>query len=119
MPEIPELPDFSDPSFAGEGRRRPPGRPNPKPGTDSLADLNFVRGTRIRVLKDNGRRGLVGYEGIVVQSYQGGVVVELEDDPLIHFRSEMRTGFVTSRTQPQRHFRASEVERVDPSPRAP
>ncbi len=119
MPEIPELPDFSDPSFIGEGRRRPKGRPNPKPGTDSLADLNFARGTRIRVLKDNGTRGLIGYEGIVVQTYQGGVVVELEDDPLLFFRADMKTGFATNMSHPQRHFRASEVERVDPSPRAP
>jgi hypothetical protein len=119
VPEIPELPDFSDPSFAGEGRRRPPGRPNPKPGTDSLSDLNFTRGTRIRVLKDNGKRGLVGYEGVVVHSYQGGVVVKLDNDPMLHFRSVMKTGFAANTIHPQRHFRASEVERVDPSPRAP
>ena len=114
------MPDFNnDPSFAGEGRERPPGRPNPKRGTDSLADLNFARGTRIRVLEDNGSRGLVGYEGVVVLSIPGSVVVELDNDPMIHFRMNMATGFAEPKRAPQRHFRVTEVERVIPSPRAP
>ena len=104
--------DFSDPSFDGEGRRRPKGRPNPKPGTDSLSSLNFARGTRIRVLEDNGRRGLVGLEGVVIQSFPGSVVVELENDPLLRHRAEMASGFALSKSHPQRYFRVTEVERV-------
>ena len=104
--------DFNDPSFAGEGRVRPPGRPNPKLGKDSLSSLNYTRGTRIRVLEDNGSRGLVGLEGVVVASVPGSVVVELEHDPMLKFRAEMKVGIALSTQHPQRHFRVSEVERV-------
>jgi len=104
--------DFNDPSFAGEGRERPPGRPNLKPGTDSLSNLNFARGTRIRVLEDNGKRGLLGLEGVVVQSAPGSVVVILENDPLLSHRANMMGGIVNHRTAPRRHFRVTEVERV-------
>jgi hypothetical protein len=81
-------------------------------GKDSLSSLNFARGTRIRVLEDNGRRGLVGLEGIVVQSIPGSVVVELEDDPMLRFRAEMPGGFEKPIRPPQRHFRVTEVERA-------
>jgi len=113
------VPDFNnDPSFRGEGRERPPGRPNPRIVNASIPSLNFARGTRIRVIEDNGTRGLVGLEGIVVASGPGSVVVELEDDPLIRFRAEMAGGITFPSRTPQRHFRASEVERVL-DPRAP
>lgn len=104
--------DFSDPSFAGEGRLRPPGRPNPKRGTDSLSDLNITSGTRIRVLKDNDKRGLVGLEGVVVQSIPGSVIVQLEADPMIKFRSNQATGFAKPTVAPKRFFRVTEVERI-------
>lgn len=94
------------------GRANPPPRPTTRRGTDSLSDLNFARGTRIRVLKDNGSRGLVGLEGVVVQSIPGSVVVELENDPLIAFRANMAGGFELPKRQPQRHFRVTEVERA-------
>jgi hypothetical protein len=109
--------NFDDPSFNGEGRRRPPGRPNPKQGDQSFPDLNYARGTRIRVLKDNGTRGLLGLEGVVIASYPGGVVVELEKDPLIAFRAKMAGGITFPSRQPQRNFRVTEVEAVS-SPRA-
>ena len=83
----------------------------------SFADLNIAKGSRIRVLKDNGSRGLVGLEGTVVQSLPGFVVVELENDPLLSFRAVQAGGFERPNRQPQRHFRVTEVERI-PSPRA-
>lgn len=80
--------------------------------TDSLSHLNYARGTRIRVLEDNGRRGLVGLEGLVVLSLPGYVVVELENDPALRHRVEMEGGFTRPRRTPKRHFRVIEVERA-------
>jgi hypothetical protein len=77
-----------------------------------LSSLNYARGTRIRVLEDNGRRGLVGLEGVVVQSIPGFVVVELENDPAIRHRVEMDGGFSSPRRTPLRHFRVTEVQRI-------
>jgi len=112
------VPDFNnDPSFRGEGRGRPPGRPNPHTPNTSIPELNYVRGTRIRVIEDNGRRGLVGLEGVVIQSNPGSVIVELEHDPMLRFRMEMQSGFARPSKPPLRHFRVTEVERVNP--RAP
>ena len=107
------MPDFNnDPSFRGEGRENPPPRPRLNPGQDGLAHLNFARGTRIKVLKDNNKRGLLGLEGVVVQSFPGYVVVELESDPALRHRVSMQTGFAKSRITPRRHFRVTEVERL-------
>lgn len=97
----------------GDGRDNPPPQPRPKQGTDPLSSLNFAKGTRIRVLKDNGRRGLVGLEGVVVQSFPGAVVVTLENDPALRHRVSMQGGFERPRRQPLRHFRVTEVERAD------
>lgn len=83
----------------------------------TFEELNFAKGTRIRVVEDNGRRGLVGLEGVVVQSFPGSVVVELENDPLLRFRANQNVGFVRSQKTPQRYFRVTEVERIS-SPRA-
>lgn len=77
-----------------------------------LSRLNYTRGTRIRVLEDNGRRGLVGLEGVVVQSFPGYVVVTLENDPAIRHRVEMDGGITRPRRTPMRHFRVTEVERI-------
>lgn len=107
--------DFNDPSFRGEGRVRPPGRPNPKFPRHSFAELNYAKGTRIRVLEDNGSRGLVGLEGLVVVSMPGSVIVELEDDPMLRFRAEMAGGITKPTRIPQRHFRVTEVERIEPA----
>jgi len=96
----------------GDGRENPAPRPRAVQGRDSLAHLNIAQGTRIRVLEDGGRRGLVGLEGVVVQSLPGSVVVELEHDPLLRFRAEQAGGFVIPRRTPRRHFRNNEVERV-------
>ena len=106
--------DFSDPSFAGEGRDNPLPRRPTKGVTDSFSDLNIGKGSRIRVIKDNGKRGLLGLEGVVVQSFPGEVVVELENDPAIRHRVNMLGGYEKTRRQPQRHFRVTEVERVLP-----
>lgn len=97
------------------------GRENPKPepqrarGTGDLSNLNIAKGTRIRVLQDNGRRGLVGLEGVVVQTVAGGVVVELENDPAIRFRLRMNLDFHGPSKRPLRYFRVTEVERIQPA----
>lgn len=104
-----EPPDFRN---VAHGRADPKPAQRPLRGTDSLAHLNHARGTRIRVLEDNGRRGLVGLEGVVVQSFPGSVVVELEHDPMIRHRAEMAGGFSFPKRPPKRHFRVTEVERV-------
>lgn len=78
----------------------------------SFADLNIAAGTRIRVLEDNGRRGLVGLEGVVVQSLAGFVVVELDNDPALRHRVDMAGGYERPQRKPRRHFRVTEVERV-------
>ena len=96
----------------GDGRDNPKPQPRLNPGNVYLPELNFARGTRIRVLEDNGRRGLVGLEGVVVQSSPGFVTVELENDPLLRHRMYQAGGFATTRKQPRRHFRVTEVERV-------
>lgn len=77
-----------------------------------FSNLNYAKGTRIRVLEDNGRRGLVGLEGVVVQSLPGFVVVELENDPALRHRVEMEGGITRPRRRPLRHFRVTEVERI-------
>lgn len=109
---MPELPDFSDPSFRGEGRDNPEPRQPTKRGTDDLGGLNITQGTRIRVIEDNNRRRLVGLEGLVVQSGPGYVIVELENDPMLFFRANMLSGFATPEVPPKRHFRVTEVERI-------
>lgn len=83
----------------------------------NFPDLNIAKGTRIRVLEDNGRRNLVGLEGEVVQSLPGAVIVELENDPLLYHRATQAGGFERTRRKPRRHFRVTEVERI-PNPRA-
>ena len=108
MPE----PDFSDPSFIGEGRDNPAPRQPTKGVTDSFSDLNIGVGARIRVLEDNGTRGLLGLEGVVVQSFPGEVVVQLENDPMIRHRVRMLGGIARARRAPHRHFRVTEVERI-------
>lgn len=95
-----------------EGRANPPPRPRSKPAMGDLSQLNFSRGERIRVLKDNGRRGLVGLEGKVVQTIPGSVVVELDADPLLLVRANQLGGIARTLQTPRRHFRVTEVERV-------
>lgn len=41
------------------------------------------RGQRIKVLRDNGRDCIVGYEGTVVSLAPSGYVVELDNDPAL------------------------------------
>lgn len=64
------------------------------------------------MLEDNGRRGLVGLEGVVVQSIPGFVVVELENDPALYHRLRMGGGMDRPVVAPQRSFRVTEVERI-------
>jgi len=96
----------------GDGRENP--RPpkikhQPKASFDAL---NLVVGTRIRVIRDNGRSGLRGLEGVVVQSIGGGVVVKLDGDPARRFRVSQAGGFATPSRHPLRFFRVTEVERI-------
>lgn len=99
-------------NIPGDGRENPAPRPRANPGNDYLGHLNLAKGTKIRVLKDNGSRGLVGLVGTVVQSFPGSVVVELENDPALRHRVNQQGGFETPRRQPRRHFRVTEVERI-------
>lgn len=99
-------------NIPGDGRDRPPGGPRPEPGKDDLSHLDIAKGTRVRVIADDERRGLKGLEGVVVQSMPGAVIVELENDPLLYHRSNMRVGFEKAKRQPQRHLRVIDVERV-------
>jgi hypothetical protein len=54
----------------------------------------------------------VGLEGVVVQSFPGSVVVELEADPALRHRLRMPGGFMSPTVQPRRHFRVTEIERA-------
>lgn len=99
-------------NLPGDGRENPTPRPRVNPTQPYISNLNFARGTRIRVLKDNGTRGLLGLEGLVVQSFPGFVVVELDNDPALNHRVLQARGFDTTRN-PRRHFRVTEVERVN------
>jgi len=96
----------------GDGREQPIYPRPAERGKDSLDALNIAKGTRIRVLVDNGRKGLVGLEGMVMQSFPGYVVVKLEDDPILNHRINMSGGLTSHKTAPLRHFRVTEVERV-------
>ncbi len=75
----------------------------------------FFKGQRIRVLRDNGRDGIVGYEGVVDRLTQSGVVVILEDDPALKFRMYMKLGFQKSPTRApvMRFFQMDELEPVE------
>ena len=61
---------------------------------------------------DNGRKGLLGLEGTVEQSFPGYVVVKLENDPILSHRINQTGGLTRHKTAPLRHFRVTEVERV-------
>jgi len=97
---------------AGDGRDKPIYPRPAERGKDSLDSLNIPRGTRIRVLMDNGRKGLLGLEGTVAQSFPGYVVVRLENDPILSHRINQHGGLTRHKTAPLRHFRVTEVERV-------
>jgi len=99
-------------TFRGDGTDNPKPLPRLNPGNDYLGNLNIVVGSRIRVLKDNGRRGLVGLEGTVVISTPGSVVVELENDPADKMRVDMAGGITNRIVKARRHFLINEVERI-------
>lgn len=108
---------------AGAGVVAPPPPPPPPPPVEvpnnvTIDDLNFTRGTRIRVIEDNGTRGLIGLEGVVVGAFPGSVVVKLDFDPLLCFRGNQHGGVVFNK-DPRRHFRVTEVERVPREPGDP
>ena len=98
-------------NIPGDGRENPEPRRRINPGGEYISELNFAKGSRIRVLQDNGTRGLLGLEGVVVQSFAGSVVVELDDDPALRHRVLQARGFDRSK-KPRRHFRVTEVERA-------
>ena len=107
--------NITDPTFGNVAHGRADPKPAPRakrPKKLSFPELNIAVGTRIRVLEDNGKRGIVGFEGVVKQSFAGSVVVELDDDPMMKFRAEMPGGFVNPTRPPLRHFRVTEVERI-------
>lgn len=70
----------------------------------------FDLGQRIRVLKDNGRRGLVGLEGSVEQVAVTGLVVKLDADPGNRHRLNMIGGFELPVVPVLRFFLTHEVE---------
>lgn len=70
----------------------------------------FARHMRIRVLKDNGRDNLVGFEGVIDQVTPSGVVVILENDPVSQFRMYNMHGFDKQTVVPKRFFYPYEVE---------
>ena len=76
--------------------------------------MNFARGERVRVIKDNGRSFLIGYEGRVDSVTQSGVVVILDDDPVLSFRMYTPNGFV--RAAPglvvRRFYQLGEIEKL-------
>ena len=76
--------------------------------------MNFAKGERVRVIKDNGRDNLVGYEGRVDSTNQSGVVVVLDSDPVLSFRMYTPNGFV--RAAPglivRRFFYLGEIEKL-------
>ena len=72
----------------------------------------FAKGMRIRVLKDNGRDNLVGFEGVVDLMTPSGVVVILENDPAEKFRMYNLHGFTRQTATVRRFFYPYEVKLV-------
>ena len=74
--------------------------------------MSVTNGQRIRVLKDNGRDGIVGFEGTIRCLSPSGVVIELDSDPALSFNMYMPGGM--ARTPPNhrvlRFFYPYEVE---------
>jgi len=52
------------------------------------------KGQRVRILKDNGRDNIVGYEGTITCLSPSGFVVELDDDPALYFNMYNAGGMV-------------------------
>ena len=74
--------------------------------------MSYYAGQRIKVLKDNGRDGIVGFEGEVVQNSPSGVVVTLVNDPAEQFRMYIMGGFPRHRPGVRilRFFQIDEIE---------
>lgn len=72
----------------------------------------FAKGERIRVLKDNGKTGLIDYVGVVDSVTQTGVIVILENDPLLRFRMNQAGGFERARPPIRRFFNLNEIEKI-------
>ena len=80
----------------------------------------FAKGDRIKVLDDNGRLGLIEYQGMVEAVTQQGAIVILDADPANRFRLNMTAGF----TKPhkdlvvRRFFMFKDIEKL-PRPQSP
>lgn len=72
----------------------------------------YANGDRVRILRDNGRDGIVGYEGRVVLVVPSGVVVVIENDPALRFRM-YNTGFARPRPIIRRFFYPGDVEYIE------
>lgn len=74
----------------------------------------FAKGERIRILEDNGRDGIVGFEGIVDSVTQSGVVVILDNDPATQFRMYNFGGFEKPHPNriPRRFFQFNAIEKI-------
>jgi hypothetical protein len=77
--------------------------------------IGFARGQRIRVKKDNGRDGVVGFEGTVKQIAPSGLVVQLDHDPALGRNMYNPGGFARTPKSHQvfRFFFPYEVELVE------
>lgn len=72
-------------------------------------------GQRIRVLRDNGRDGIVGFEGTIRMLSPSGVVVELDNDPALGRNMYNPGGFARTPREHQvlRFFYPYQVELID------
>lgn len=72
----------------------------------------FSRGDRIRLLRDNGRTQIIGFEGTVDQVTQLGAIVILDNDPFDTFHAASdRYGPINRVTR--RFFQFNEIERIE------
>lgn len=55
--------------------------------------LDYGVGSKVRVVQDNDRSGLLGHVGTVRRINEAGVSVEFESDPARRFRSSMILNF--------------------------
>ena len=78
----------------------------------------FAKGERVRVLRDNGRDGIVGFLGTVDQITQSGVVVVLDADPAMKFRMYTPNGFPRYRPGVviRRFFLLNDLEKLPRDP---
>ena len=75
-------------------------------------DPPFTKGNRVKVIRDNGRTGLIEYHGTVDSVNQLGVIVILDADPALRHRMNMIGGFALPRPPIRRFFNFGDIEKV-------